>query len=43
LGKDEIRAYQASPRGGELVCRWNDDRVELEGSCIFYMEGTAEI
>jgi PhzF family phenazine biosynthesis protein len=43
LGKAEIRAYQASPRGGELVCRWKGDRVELEGSCIFYMEGTAEI
>lgn len=43
LGKNEIRAYQASPRGGELTCRRIGDRVELEGSCVFYMEGTAEI
>jgi hypothetical protein len=27
LGKTEFRAFQASPRG------------ELEGSCVFYVEG----
>jgi PhzF family phenazine biosynthesis protein len=41
--KTEFRAYQASPRGGEVVCRLNHDRVELQGSCVFYMEGQAEI
>jgi PhzF family phenazine biosynthesis protein len=43
LGKREFRAYQASKRGGEVVCRWVGERVELEGSCVFYAEGTAEI
>jgi len=43
LGKREIRAFQASARGGELVCRMRDDRVELEGECVFYMEGQAEV
>lgn len=42
LGKTLIRAFQASTRGGELVCRHRDDRVELEGSCVFYLEGTAQ-
>jgi PhzF family phenazine biosynthesis protein len=43
LGKREIRAFQASSRGGELICRIRDDRVELEGECVFYMEGQAEV
>jgi len=33
LAKTEIRAFQASPRGGELIGRFNGDRVELEGAC----------
>lgn len=43
LNKTEIHAYQASARGGAMRCRINGDRVELEGSCIFYMEGQAEL
>jgi PhzF family phenazine biosynthesis protein len=43
LGKTEFRAYQASPRGGEVICRLVGDRVELEGACVFYLEGEAEI
>jgi PhzF family phenazine biosynthesis protein len=43
LGKTAFRALQASRRGGEVVCRLVGDRVELEGSCVFYMEGEAEI
>jgi PhzF family phenazine biosynthesis protein len=43
LGRTEFRAYQASPRGGEIVCRLRGSRVELEGACVFYMEGMAEI
>jgi predicted PhzF superfamily epimerase YddE/YHI9 len=39
LGKSELRAFQASPRGGELTCRLVGDRVELEGACAFYLEG----
>ncbi|HEX3144709.1 MAG TPA: PhzF family phenazine biosynthesis protein [Pyrinomonadaceae bacterium] len=41
LGKSEFRAYQASARGGEIVCRLVGERVELEGSCVFYLEGEA--
>jgi len=43
LGKSEFRAYQASRRGGEIRCRLVGDRVELEGSCVFYLEGEVEI
>lgn len=42
LGKAELRAFQASPRGGELLCRLRGDRVELEGACVFYLEGIAQ-
>ena len=41
--KQAFRAFQASPRGGELVCRLVGDRVTLEGSCVFYLEGEVEI
>ena len=43
LGKTELRAFQASRRGGEILCRLAGDRVELEGACVFYLEGEAEI
>ena len=43
LGKTEFRAFQASRRGGEVVCRLTGNRVELEGSCVFYLEGEVEI
>jgi PhzF family phenazine biosynthesis protein len=43
LGKAAFRAFQASRRGGEVTCRLVGDRVELEGSCVFYLEGMAEI
>ncbi len=39
LDKPVLRAFQASRRGGEIVCRVAGDRVELEGSCVFYLEG----
>jgi PhzF family phenazine biosynthesis protein len=39
LGKTTLRAFQCSLRGGEVICRLKDDRVELEGSCVFYLEG----
>lgn len=40
--KTEFRAYQASRRGGEILCRLVGDRVELEGACVFYLEGEVE-
>jgi PhzF family phenazine biosynthesis protein len=43
LGKTVFRARQLSRRSGELICRLVRDRVELEGTCVFYLEGTAEI
>jgi predicted PhzF superfamily epimerase YddE/YHI9 len=43
LGKTELRAFQASRRGGEIACRLVGDRVELQGSCVFYLEGEVEI
>ena len=43
LGKTELRAFQASRRGGEVICRLKGNRVELEGTCVFYLEGEAEI
>jgi PhzF family phenazine biosynthesis protein len=43
LGKTEFRAFQASRRGGEVICRLVGDRVELEGTCVFYLEGEVEI
>lgn len=41
LGKDDIRAYQASRRGGELYCRLQGDRVTMAGYACLY--GTAEL
>jgi hypothetical protein len=43
LNKDAFRAFQASRRGGEVLCRLRGDRVDLEGCCVFYFEGSAEI
>jgi PhzF family phenazine biosynthesis protein len=43
LGKTDLRAFQASRRGGAVGCRLRGDRVELEGGCVFYLEGSAEI
>ncbi|MGC8517176.1 MAG: PhzF family phenazine biosynthesis protein [Steroidobacteraceae bacterium] len=42
LGRTDLRAYQASRRGGELLCRVRGNRVELEGECVFYLEGTVQ-
>ena len=39
LDKTEMRAYQASERGGEMICRLVGNRVEMEGSCVFFMQG----
>lgn len=43
LGKSEFRAFQASRRGGEILCRLVNDRTELQGECVFYMEGEVEV
>lgn len=43
LGKTTFLAFQASRRGGEVICRLSGDRVELQGTCVFYLEGTVEL
>ncbi|HTA64119.1 MAG TPA: PhzF family phenazine biosynthesis protein [Xanthomonadaceae bacterium] len=43
LGRTDFRAWQASRRGGEILCRLRGDRVELEGTCVFYLEGEVDI
>lgn len=43
LGKNEFWAFQASRRGGEVGCRVVGDRVELQGECVFYLEGEVEV
>jgi PhzF family phenazine biosynthesis protein len=43
LNKTELRAAQVSRRGGEIICRLVGERVELQGSCVFYLEGLVEI
>jgi PhzF family phenazine biosynthesis protein len=43
LNKKSLFAFQASRRGGELVCQLLDDRVELVGACVFYLEGKVMI
>jgi len=43
LKKSAFRAFQASKRGGEVICRMVGDRVELEGRCVFYLQGEVQI
>jgi PhzF family phenazine biosynthesis protein len=43
LNKWEFRAFQSSRRGGEIICRVVGNRVELEGACVFYLEGEIEV
>lgn len=38
LGKDDIFAYQASARGGQLYCTMQGDRVKLAGRAALYAE-----
>lgn len=40
LSRDELTAYQASPRGGELYCRMDGERVILAGKAALYAEAT---
>jgi PhzF family phenazine biosynthesis protein len=43
LGKSVFNAFQASSRGGTVSCRLAEDRVELQGACVFYLEGSIQI
>lgn len=39
LGKKELNAYQASVRGGHLVCENRGERVRIGGNCKLYSKG----
>jgi len=43
LGKRVLRAYQASPRGGDLLCTDEGARIVLAGPCALYLKGEIEI
>ena len=38
LGRTELLAYQASPRGGWLECELAGDRVMLTGQAVTFMQ-----
>lgn len=40
LGKTNLHAFQASPRGGELWCEDCGDRVRMKGAAVCFLEGT---
>lgn len=42
-GKTEFSARQLSPRGGELLCELDDDRVLLSGQAVTYLSGYLEV
>ena len=43
VGKLEMDALQISPRGGEIQCALEDDRVVLTGRAVNYLDGTIYI
>ncbi|MBS1252138.1 MAG: putative isomerase YddE [Anaerolineales bacterium] len=43
LGKDELQAYQASARGGDVRVRVSGDRVYLGGQAVTVLGGTSEV
>jgi len=43
LNKKEMKAYQASDRGGELAVRVEEDKTELEGKAVTVLEGNLYI
>lgn len=40
LGKTSFHALQVSPRGGELWCELQGDRVSISGHAVLYLEGS---
>jgi PhzF family phenazine biosynthesis protein len=43
LGKTELKAHQASRRGGDLLCKVDEDRVIILGKAVKYMTGSIDI
>lgn len=42
-GKKELKARQVSRRGGTVYCTMLDDRVEIAGNAVTYLEGVFDI
>lgn len=40
---NEIRAFQASDRGGELFLSVDNDRIFIKGTAVIVVSGTLEI
>ena len=43
FGKTELRAFQASPRGGEVFCELRGDRVKIAGKGVLYLQGFIDV
>jgi len=43
LGRNRLRAYQASKRGGVVNCEVEDDRVFISGKAVQYLKGFVEV
>lgn len=43
LGRERLRGYQASARGGTVECRHAGDRVHLGGRAVTFLRGEIEI
>lgn len=43
LGKSVLRAYQRSPRGGEICLGVFDERVDLSGDAVILLEGRLKL
>jgi PhzF family phenazine biosynthesis protein len=43
LGKKTLKARQASPRGGDLLCTDDGARTIIQGNCALYLTGEIEI
>ncbi len=43
LGKNQLRARQLSPRGGDVQCCLKSGRVDISGHAVLYMKGTIHI
>ncbi|MSP94094.1 MAG: PhzF family phenazine biosynthesis protein [Alphaproteobacteria bacterium] len=43
LGKKQLRAFQVSPRGGDLLCTDGGAVVTLAGPCALYLRGEIDI
>ena len=43
LGKKQLKARQASPRGGNLYCTDDGDRTIIAGDCALYLTGEIEV